>query len=126
MDKESESKYELIDATLSLIQLAHSKGFDSSINVKSFMLEPWMSIQEIFANTACVALQWWLRRYHSIDVWVEPSIQGKYCGYFLFGNEWQDTSLINDLTIEDQYELHFIKAIEYALNALPPAAQEHH
>ncbi len=131
MDKESELKYELIDATLGLIQLATRKGFDSTVNVKSFMLEPWMDIRDIFANTVCAAIQWWLRSKHGVQLTITPTgiipqpvIYKWYANYYK-----QDGSLIFD-GMSDQYfevyELACIDGLKYALNALPPAAQEHH
>jgi hypothetical protein len=92
------------------------------MNIKSFMLEPWMPIHEIFANTACVALQWWLRTKHNIIVWVEPVPDKKYASYYGKEDEsWHSGSTDTNPT----YENMFITALKAALNSLPPAAQEH-
>lgn len=114
---------DLLTSTLRLISLAQAKGFESEKDIKSFMLEPWMPIAEIFANTACVAIQWWLRTKHDIDVWVRPVVPGKYEGAIRFGS-LVDKSYERNREIDNNYEMHLIGALEYALNALPPAAQE--
>lgn len=126
---ESEQKHEIISETLSVLQLAKLKGFESNMNIKSFMLEHWMPIQDIFANTVCAALQWWLRSKHNIQISITSLLKEskhqfiyKWYGCYYLPD---GTMLYNSMSDQyfESYELANIDAIKYALNALPPAAQ---
>ncbi len=105
------------------MQSAELKGFRASENVKSIMLADWMPVAEIFANTVCVALQWWLRTKHKIDVWVEPVVPERYKGFVrYFGIHKAPNEYDSD--ISRNYEMQFIGALDFAIKSLPPAAQE--
>lgn len=126
MNRSEEALYrqELTSSTISLVQLAELKGFKTSESIKSIMLAEWMPVAEIFANTVCAALQWWLRTEYKVIVWIEPADfdTGTWRSFIRF----YGANRVNPTNEHyHSYELELISGLEFAINSLPPAVQEH-
>lgn len=105
----------LLERTLVMIAMAKRMGFDNSIS--PVMFEAWMPPEEIFCNTACSVVAWWLRKRHHLKTWVELE-DDKWYGYLqYFGVS------INDKKGHETYEIAMLEIINVALNALPDANQ---
>ncbi len=98
-----------------MIDLAKSKGFEFTNQIRATFLEAWMPPNEIFCNTAGAVVAWWLRERHKLKVWVEPIGFNMWCGLLQYFG-------LSDKQEAQTYELAFMAIITKALNALPDAS----
>lgn len=113
----------LLQQTLQMIKLANSKGFTDTIS--PVLIEFWMPPEEIFCNTACAAIAWWLRGKFGLIVWVQPIPikpsdtplnKYKYQGFLLMGAIVNNTPIPDDNT---SYERVYVAALTEALATCP-------
>jgi hypothetical protein len=107
----------LLQQTLDMIELAKSKGFDFTGELKPFMYEHWMPFQEVFCNQASAVISWWLRDRHKLIIWIAPKDNGSFRGYIKY---FGVVAFVQDIEESHVYERVFITAITEALNTLPP------
>lgn len=113
---------ELLEQTLKMIELAKSKGFDSTGNITGAIWEALMPFGDVFCNCACAVVGRWLRKRHRLIVWVEPVMPGLFKGHFYYFGMTGLSDETKDYAGLD-YEHEYLAALTYALNALPPVAE---
>ena len=105
---------------IDLIKLAKEKGFPYYEELQVMVSTSfWRKKEVVFCAIVCAAIQTWLRERHKFDVWVEPVVPGRYKGFFNYFL-LRDIANEHERPIDENYEMHFISALDFALNALPP------
>jgi len=120
MLEQPDNHFDLIQETLKLIELANRKGFDHTGQINTTMLEPWMPVGEIFCNTACAVIAWWLRKQEKITVWIEP-VEFKQFMPFIDCAEKLGTKAFNNFYKPDKYisfESAWIAGLTFGLDLL--------
>lgn len=115
---------ELVQQTMRLISIAKQKGFDYENEIKPVMFEPWMPAAEIYCNTVCSVLAWWLREHHNIIVWMEQGLPGEYYSFV-----YSEVVGICEISKGEKYEWEWMIAIAFAIGlienkSLPPAVPD--